>query len=330
MFECILCWVGMAALAGVAVVAILITPAMLRACRTKRTADHPSEAEYTTEGGARGQFPSINDEATLLLSLVVPAYNEAERIRPMLDDTLRHLAERKQRDPAFTYEIVVVDDGSKDTTVEVVSEYVGQHGSDTIRICKLFKNHGKGGAVRKGMLRARGQYILMVDADGATATKEIDTVLARIQEIERNGHGVVVGSRSHLEEEEDAKAQRTAFRKFLQWGFHTVMKLLVGAKHDIKDTQCGFKLFTRATTRRVFPHMHIERWAFDVEALYITAAVGGIPMYEQAVEWQEIDGSKLDMLEGITEMARDLLVIRLCYLFGIWSFAQGRGDKKQD
>jgi len=144
-------------------------------------------------------------------------------------------------------------------------------------VLRLFRNNGKGGAVRKGMVRARGRYLLMADADGATKASDLGRLMAELQKVERDGLGIAVGSRAHLEEAEgDAKAKRTPLRKLLMWGFHTLITLMIG-NTQIKDTQCGFKLFTRATARLLFPVQHIDRWAFDVELLFL-AARNRVPM----------------------------------------------------
>ena len=172
------------------------------------------------------------------------------------------------------------------------------------------------------MLRGRGRYLLMADADGATRAGEVESLLERMRQIEENGHGIVVGSRAHLEAQE--KAQRTAFRKLLMQGFHWFVDALCGG-HGVHDTQCGFKMFTRATARRIFPVMHIERWAFDVELLFLACQWGDIPIAEVPVDWQEIAGSKLDVLSSTFTMARDLVIIRLCYVLGIWTCVCGFG-----
>jgi dolichyl-phosphate beta-glucosyltransferase len=133
----------------------------------------------------------------------------------------------------------------------------------------LHRNNGKGGAVRKGMVRARGRYLLMADADGATKASDLERLLVALRGIERDGLGIAVGSRAHLEDaDSDAKARRTPLRRFLMWGFHTLITLMLGSS-EIADTQCGFKLFTRRSAGLMFPVQHIDRWAFDVELLYL-------------------------------------------------------------
>lgn len=166
----------------------------------------------------------------------------------------------------------MVDDCSQDKTVAVVLEQVALFSTARLRLLRLRKNHGKGGAVRKGVLRARGAQILFADADNATEIQDLaklEAALARAKEQRGGRDGVVVcGSRAHLEEQ--AIAQRHPVRNLLMHGFHLIVATL--CVQSVRDTQCGFKLFDRTAARAVFPPLHIERWAFDVELLFLAAA----------------------------------------------------------
>ncbi len=122
-----------------------------------------------------------------------------------------------------------------------------------------------------------------------------------------------------------ATQQRTLFRKILMRGFHLLVMLCVA---DVKDTQCGFKLFTRRAAQLLAPNLHIERWAFDVELLFL-AQQFGIPIAEVPVNWQEIAGSTLNPLTASLQMAKDIFYIRTLYLFRIWTvkkWKEGGGD----
>lgn len=163
--------------------------------------------------------------------------------------------------------------------------------------------------MRCGMMSSRGSLLLMADADGATLFRDIE----RLELALSRPFGIAVGSRAHVVSE--AVARRSALRNLLMRAFHLVVRW-VGIK-GIRDTQCGFKLFTRDAARVVFPCMHVERWAFDVEALWI-AQGHKLPVAEVPVNWQEIDGSKLDPLWASVEMLRDMIRIKLAYTFGIW------------
>jgi len=141
-----------------------------------------------------------------------------------------------------------VDDGSKDRTCEVVEEWRDEVGEDRLRLLKLPANQGKGGAVQQGMLHARGRYLLFADADGASEIEDFGLLEEQIKKIEnRDGFGVVVGSRAHMEK--DSVAQRKCHRTVLMYGFHFFVYALF--QSHIRDTQCGFKLFTRDVARWV-------------------------------------------------------------------------------
>lgn len=175
-------------------------------------------------------FPKIHDAASVTLSVVVPAYNEEKRISLMMDDMLRVLKEYAKSHKGFTWEILVVNDGSKDNTAQFVfDKYVKVEGTERFRLLKLFRNNGKGGAVRKGMVRGRGQYLLMADADGATQASDLGRLLQEIKTVEDEGEGIAIGSRAHMENNDSgAKASRSPLRRFLMWGFHTFIKIMLG------------------------------------------------------------------------------------------------------
>lgn len=250
------------------------------------------------------------------LSIVVPAYKEESRLHLAIDEMIPFLKERQQKDAKKTWEIVIVDDGSPDNTSRVGLGYVAKEGTSRVRVLRLNPNRGKGGAVKRGMMVARGKYLLMADADGATQFSDITQLEAKIKAIEKDGQGIAVGSRAHLEEA-DVVQKRALLRNILMWGFHFLVSF-VGGIRGVRDTQCGFKLFTRDTARSLFSNLHVERWCFDVELLFL-AAKFRIPVVEVPVNWEEIDGSKLDTFWSTLQMLRDLFRIRLCYTVGVWS-----------
>jgi len=258
----------------------------------------------------RKNFSSLLSPPSVTLSCIIPSYNEEERLPIMLDETLEYLENRAKQETGFTYELVVVDDGSRDRTSEVALRYSKQYSVDKIRVLTLQKNRGKGGAVKRGMMVSRGKYLLMVDADGATRFSDLARVEKGLKDIEKKDLGVVVGSRAHLEQQ--AVAKRSPFRNVLMYGFHILVSIL--GVRGVKDTQCGFKLFTRQTARLLFTNLHIERWAFDVELLYVAQSLQ-IPIAEVAVNWTEIPGSKLTPLAASVQMAKDLFRIRCGYMF---------------
>ncbi|XP_018319897.1 dolichyl-phosphate beta-glucosyltransferase [Agrilus planipennis] len=268
-------------------------------------------------------FPSIHDQPSVHLSVIIPAYNEEDRLGLMLDECLEFL-ELRSKSGTFKYEIIVVSDGSKDKTVQVANEYCKKLGIDKFRTLELEKNRGKGGAVRLGVQSARGAVILFADADGATKFCDLakleDSLESLIQGNYLNDYrsvsskmAIVVGSRAHLEKE--AVATRSLFRVVLMYGFHFLVWLF--AVRGIRDTQCGFKLFTREAARICFENLHIERWAFDVELLKIAEYLK-IPINEVAVNWTEIDGSKVTPVLSWIEMGLDLALIWIRYFVGAW------------
>ncbi|KAI6236775.1 Dolichyl-phosphate beta-glucosyltransferase [Aphelenchoides besseyi] len=242
-------------------------------------------------------------ESTLSLSVVVPAMNESLRLPTMLGECLEFLEKKKEDNSEFTYEVIVVDDGSTDNTAAVAYEF--GH-SRNVQVLKLNRNLGKGGAVRNGVLCARGALILFADADGATRFSDLEKLELALKKSEggdsQNDLAVAIGSRAHLEK--TSIAQRSLFRTFLMVGFHALVYTF--AVRSVRDTQCGFKLFTRKAAAQLFPRIHVERWAFDVELLYLAERLG-IPVTEVAVEWHEVEGSKITPLLTSIEMGRDIM-----------------------
>ena len=268
--------------------------------------------EPSPSGGEKVPFPTIFSVPEVYASLIVPAYKEEKRLPPMLDETIEYLKKRQQENPQFTWEIIVVDDGSPDNTANIVIQYADRY--PEIRLLRQPKNMGKGAAVQAGCLHARGELLLMVDADGATKIDEFGALEKKILELKRiNKEAIVVGSRAHLEGVD--KANRTPFRNFLGKAFHMLI-LLTGVK-GINDTQCGFKMFTREAARWLFPNQHVQRWCFDPELLVIGRS-RMMEIAEVPVEWNEIDGSKMKF-SGMVKMAIDILKIAVFHRTGLWT-----------
>jgi dolichyl-phosphate beta-glucosyltransferase len=253
----------------------------------------------------------LQSAGTLDLTVVVPAYNEQDRIGAMLEETISFLEDQVKVKPNFTYEIVVVNDGSKDNTKEKVLEYTKQHGFAKVRLLNLRVNCGKGAAINKGMRYSRGKTILFADADGATKFSDCTSLEKELKRITKDELGCVVGSRYT----EAAEAERTALRRFVSFVFHLPVILVCGA--EIKDTQCGFKMFTRKAAQLIFQSQHVDRWAFDVEVLFLCKYFT-IPVAEVPVTWNEVGGSKMT-IGGVIGMIRDILLIRFLYILGVWT-----------
>lgn len=234
----------------------------------------------------------------------------------MLQETVDHL-EKYYRSSSSAgqrrWEILIVDDESKDTTVNAVLEFSNKLDlRDHLRVCSLKRNRGKGGAVTWGMLYARGQYAIFADADGASQFSDLELLFKNMPPGPRGG--VVVGSRAHMVNTA-AVVKRSFIRNFLMHCFHKLLQIL--GIREIGDTQCGFKLFSREAYQSIFPRMHVEGWIFDIEVLTL-ARFFGLPIIEVPITWHEVGGSKMTLLKDSISMAIDLLVIRLNYTFGIW------------
>lgn len=323
------------------IIVILIIVSRLTSDRLPNIVIYKSERFYVDpQSGERHPLPQLGTTllskdtptyadlaaATLYLSVIIPAYNEETRLPVMLDEAFGYLESRKCR-----YELIVVDDGSKDRTTEVALDYVQKYGSEKIRVITLEKNRGKGGAIRIGILAARGEFCLFADADGATKfsdVKKLEEFIFTKKEAhsekeatnESNNwdpleHSIAIGSRSHLAAE--SIARRSFFRTILMYGFHMGVRLLT--VRTVKDTQCGFKLMPRRIAHILFTHSHIERWAFDVEILLLAERLK-IPIGEIPVRWTEIDGSKLVPFFSWLQMGKDVFLIFWMYATGAYKY----------
>jgi len=257
-------------------------------------------------------LPSIHAKPEVDLTVVIPAYNETERMPTMLKSTLMHLTSKACR--AKTYELLIVDDGSKDDTSELALQFAKENPMHDIRIVTLHQNLGKGGAVRHGMLHGRGRRLLMVDADGASRFEDLELLWEAMDELKTDAT-ISIGSRAHLVKTE-AVVKRSVLRNVLMYGLHTILRI-VGVGH-IRDTQCGFKLFSRRAAQLIFPYQHLCTWIFDVEVLLLAKQLR-VPVAEVPIEWHEVSGSKLNVVTDSIQMLRDLLILRANIVFGRWS-----------
>eukprot|EP00920_Eleutheroschizon_duboscqi_P025028 GHVT01061889.1.p1 GENE.GHVT01061889.1~~GHVT01061889.1.p1 ORF type:complete len:372 (-),score=31.45 GHVT01061889.1:631-1746(-) len=279
---------------------------------------------------AAGEFP-LKFPPKFDLTLVLPAYNETDRLPPCLRQTLRYLLDRQAATQtagkSFTFEVIVVDDGSNDETAKVAQAIGEQEAPGTLWVMRVRVNRGKGHAVQLGMLASRGRYILMLDADGATRIQDLERLEQALGVNVSNGGStktnneagqplaeIAFGSRKNLVK--DAVAKRSMFRNGLMVGFHVAVSILVDS--EIQDTQCGFKLFSRRAALLIFPNLHLRRWAFDIEVVYLARRFA-IAIREVPVNWQEIPGSKLRVLEASLQMARDMVLLRGLYFFNLWT-----------
>ncbi|KAF8997924.1 glycosyltransferase family 2 protein [Cyathus striatus] len=263
---------------------------------------HDSEKRYRSNKSRSKPLPltSLSEPSKVDLTVVVPAYNETERLPVMMEATIDHLKSLKTK---RTYEILIVDDGSSDGTSAASLDLAAKYPECDIKVVTLAKNIGKGGAVRHGMLYSSGERLLMADADGASRFEDLESLWKEMDAIApSNAPGVVVGSRAHLVKTE-AVVKRSLLRNILMYGLHTVLRI-VGVGH-IRDTQCGFKLSTSST------------WIFDVELLLLAKQLR-IPVAEVPIQWHEVPGSKLNVITASVQMLRDLLIVRANHLLGRW------------
>ena len=231
------------------------------------------------------------------LSIVIPAYNEADRILTSLEAICNYICGK-----AFAIEILVVDDGSTDTTVAVVSALPG------VRVISNERNRGKGYSVRRGVLEARGELVLFTDADLSAPIEEADKLLAAM---ESSGADAVVGSRAL--QRELIGVHQSPFR---EWGgrfFNLLVRIFTGL--NVYDTQCGFKLFRRQTTRHAFELQRAERFGFDPEVLFLIQRLGG-KVVEVPVRWNHSPATKVHYLKDSLHMSWDLVALRWRALTG--------------
>lgn len=231
------------------------------------------------------------------LSIVIPVYNEEKRIEKTLLELFRY-----QKINKLKAEIVVVDDGSTDGTMSVLKKYIKR-----IKIIPVSPNRGKGFAIKIGMIAASGEKVLFMDADLATPLTEIEKIIEKSK-----FYDIVIGSRKLKE----SKVQRNVLRNILGKAFGFISHLLVPL--DCKDSQCGFKIFTKSAALNIFNRSRINRWAFDIEVLYL-ASLLNYRVLEMPVSWREVAGSKVKIFKDAFLMLRDLLKIRFFVLKGAYN-----------
>ena len=229
------------------------------------------------------------------LSVVVPAYNEEER----LPRTLDRLKEYYDAQP-YDYDVAVVSDGSKDRTADIAHEFARANGR--FRLISYPDNQGKGYAVRTGMLEATGDLILFCDADLATPQEETEKLLERMNQ----GADVAIGSRplqaSNLE------VRQPWYREMLGRSFNLAVQT-IGIR-GIDDTQCGFKMFTAAANKDIFSRCKLNGFGFDFEALMVARDLG-YRIDEVPIRWRHQEGSKVVLMRDGPRMLRDLLKLRM-------------------
>jgi glycosyltransferase involved in cell wall biosynthesis len=234
------------------------------------------------------------------VSIIIPAYNESQRIVASLDKISAYIAEQQ-----WTAEIVVVNDGSRDNTAEIVQEYVKKN--PVVRLLENPGNRGKGYTVRNGVMHANGDVILFTDADLSSPIQESRKLFNAIEA----GADVTFGSR-WLQAELQTERQ-PLYRQVFGRIFNLLLRIILGLKY--KDTQCGFKAFTRKAGHQIFSRQMIDRWGFDPEILFL-AEKFGFKVAEVPVEWAHDNRSKINPVVDGFKMFTEMLRVRWADLTG--------------
>lgn len=238
---------------------------------------------------------------TPFLSIVIPAYNEEVRIIPTIGAIASHVS-----DLGFPWELIIADDGSKDSTIPLVEDL----GFANLRLLKAPQNGGKGSAVQRGMLAARGKYVLFSDADNSTPIEEVGKFITAL---DKEGYDVAVGSRAADGAE---VANKSLLRKILSNGLHAIVHY--GLRIHVRDTQCGFKMYTQEAAHQLHTTQTIMGFSFDLEVLYLAFKVG-YRVKEIPVSWVDAPGSKVDTRKEVQRFLRDIIKIKTTDFKGIYN-----------
>jgi len=225
------------------------------------------------------------------LSIVIPAFNEARRLGP----TLRRVVDYLRQDGA-EYEVLVVDDGSTDATAEVAEELA----PEGVRVLRQEVNRGKGAVLKVGVLASRGREVLLVDADLSTPIEDLEKLRPRLAEAE-----LVLGSRSVVGS--DIVRHQPFYRETMGRVFNLIVQM--AGVRGLRDTQCGFKLLDGAVARRLFSELTVQRFAYDVELVWL-ARRHGYRVVEVGVRWADSPSSKVNPFTDSFRMFWDVLALR--------------------
>jgi glycosyltransferase involved in cell wall biosynthesis len=238
------------------------------------------------------------------LSIVIPAYNEEQRLPGTIEKLAKYIASHRSNG----IDVLVVDDGSSDGTAKLVSEAMRQY--SWLKLVSYRPNKGKGGAVRTGMLQAKGKWRLLTDADLSAPIEEADKLLGIARELHFE---VVIGSRGL--NRELIERHQSPLREYAGRTFNLCVRMLTGLR--LMDTQCGFKLFSARVAQRVFSLQRLDGFGFDVEVLFLAQRLG-FNIKEVATRWSHVDGTKVSMIQDSLRMFTDLLRIRSNWVRGVY------------
>jgi len=234
------------------------------------------------------------------LSIIIPAYNETNRIQTALLDLFSFLVTT-----SWHYEVTIVDDGSTDGTSELVKDLMPTFKG--LSLISLPNNQGKGAAVKAGILPAKGNVVMFLDADGSTPPDQLPKLYSRCSSIKNDsGVPVVIGSRALTSRTTTIKT--SLHRKALGRLFNLVVNIL--AVPGIADTQCGCKMFDQRAAQFLFSQQISTGFSFDVEILMI-AQKAGMKIDEVPINWTNVEGSKVNLVRDSLRMLRDVLHFRM-------------------
>jgi dolichyl-phosphate beta-glucosyltransferase len=234
------------------------------------------------------------EKEPVYLSIVVPAYNERQRLPTAIFETILWC-----RNNIASYEVIIVDDGSSDGTLEAACLF--SQFDENVRVLAC-PHLGKGSAVRMGMLNASGKFVLFMDADLATPLSEIPKLVSALN----MGYDLAIGSRIVQKEGPDVEINMTLHRRIIGRTFAAFVKLF--GVRGIADTQCGFKMFNAGIIRKIFYRQKINGFAFDVEVLYIAGKLS-LSIAEIPVNWEDKKGSKVNVFRDSLIMLWDIIHI---------------------
>jgi dolichyl-phosphate beta-glucosyltransferase len=235
-------------------------------------------------------------------SIVIPAFNESERIPATLESVVNCI-----RQHGWSAEVIVVNDGSRDTTAQVVREFAAN--APEVRLLENLGNRGKGYSVRAGILEAKGEVVMFTDADLSAPIEEAERLFAAIA----HGADIAIGSR-WLQSSRQTHRQ-PLYRQVFGRCFNVVIRNVMGLK--FADTQCGFKAFTREAAQTVFQLQTIERWGFDPEILFI-ALKRGFWIIEVPVSWAHDKRTRISYIRDGFKMLQEIAVIRWNAFHGLY------------
>ena len=242
----------------------------------------------------------MNPYNDMTYSIVIPAYNESQRLGVTLEKVLAYV-----RQQGWDAELIVVNDGSRDNTAQIVRAFAEKN--PMVRLVENPGNRGKGYSVRNGILNSRGDVVVFSDADLSSPIEEMPKLLKALAA----GADIAIGSRWLRAE---LQTQRPSLHRQL-FGriFNLLLRIILGLQ--FKDTQCGFKAFTRRTAQTILPLQRIERWGFDPEILFL-ARKFGFRVDEVPVLWGHSGGTRINPLMDGARMFQEMLRIRWYDLTG--------------